>query len=301
MARFAFDALASRFRIVGEVTPGSAHGSALSVPHGRFINRGDWRRSRLDLARVASIPLLACPRRAQDGVAATLRTLEPDLIVVATFAYLLEPAVLSVPRIGAINLHPSLLPRHRGPDPLFWTYIRDDAETGVTVHWMDAGADTGPIIFQEQLALARGRAALDLYADLAARGAALLVRSVEAIAADAAPRTPQDERRATREPRPDAAARRIEFASWNSARAWHVLAGLGSRWGALLHDAGGRPLRHGAAVGFTVGRSERAPGTVERGGRHWRLHCADGVVTVARESPLQFARALLSALTKRVF
>jgi methionyl-tRNA formyltransferase len=294
----ALDALVSRFAVVGVVLPRVPRVSLVSRFH--LVRLRDPRRSFLDLVHVRSVPVLQCPRHAQRGFAATLRALEPDLVVVATFPYLLEPSVLAVPPCGAINLHPSLLPRHRGPDPLFWTYVGDDAETGVTVHWMDPAADTGPLLFQEAIALGRGRPVPDLYRDLSARGAALLSRSVEAIAAGTAPRAAQDERRATHEPRPDAGARRLDFSTWGAERAWHVLAGLGSGWGPLLHDARGHALSHGAAIGYTRGVAGRVAGTVQRDGRLWRLTCADGVVAVARQSRLRATRAGLAALIRRV-
>ena len=65
--------------------------------------------------------------------------LRPDTIVVASFPHLLSPETLAAARIGALNVHMSLLPRHRGVDPLFWTYWDDDREAGVTIHWMKIG------------------------------------------------------------------------------------------------------------------------------------------------------------------
>jgi methionyl-tRNA formyltransferase len=298
MACAAFEVLARRFEIVGVVVPGGPHRHA--GLRSRMMGHRDPRRAPLDLAHRRTAPVLEYPRRTPHGFPRQLQTLGPDLVVVATFPYLLEPGVLAVPRLGAINLHPSLLPRHRGPDPLFWTYVRDDAETGVTVHWMDRRADAGDIIVQQPLPLARGRAVGSTYEELTRRGTALLAQTVEAIASGSAARASQDEREATSEPRPGAEARRLDFAGWSAERAWHVLAGLGGGWGPLLHDAQGRPHGHGPAVGFALGRHDRPPGTVERAGRHWRLYCADGVVTVPRESRMRQARSLLGRLVRSV-
>lgn len=73
---------------------------------------------------------------------------EPDLILSVGFPRKLPPAVLRIPRRGSINLHPSLLPRHRGAAPVHWAIREGDAEIGWTIHWMDEHFDTGNIISQ---------------------------------------------------------------------------------------------------------------------------------------------------------
>src|ERR1700686_2568971 len=81
------------------------------------------------------IPLLKIPDLPNDV----------DLFCVATFPRILDAGVLALPRLGVLNVHPSLLPRHRGPDPLFWTFFDSEAETGVTVHWITQEVDAGDI------------------------------------------------------------------------------------------------------------------------------------------------------------
>jgi len=77
-----------------------------------------------------------------------LKTISPDLVVVYSMSQLLSPEFLAVSRYGCINLHPSILPKYRGPNPCFWSYYNQDAESGVTLHYLDPGEDTGPIIDQ---------------------------------------------------------------------------------------------------------------------------------------------------------
>ena len=92
-------------------------------------------------------PILTPARlRAPDSMAAVL-ALEPDLVVLADYGQIV-PAALLEPAHGALNLHPSLLPRHRGASPIQAALLEGDAETGVTLMRMDAGLDTGPIIAQ---------------------------------------------------------------------------------------------------------------------------------------------------------
>ena len=114
-------------------------------------------------------PVLTPPRlRAPEAIAAIL-ALRPELAVLADYGQIVPPPLLDLPH-GALNLHPSLLPRHRGASPIPATILAGDAETAVTLMRMDAGLDTGPIV-------AQARVALDGTRDGArARGAARLAR-----------------------------------------------------------------------------------------------------------------------------
>src|SRR3954449_8820778 len=128
-----------------------------------------------------------------------LRT-KPDLVCVASFPKLIPSSLIGHAPLGAINLHPSLLPRHRGPLPLFWTYHADDRLAGVSVHHLTEGYDRGDIILQQSFPLARGYPVKQLDYDLAVRGAELLEAAVEALATNSASRIVQDEQAATLAP-----------------------------------------------------------------------------------------------------
>lgn len=84
-----------------------------------------------------------------EGLALTLAGYRPDLLIVFGFGWKLPKCVLEVPRLGAINIHVSMLPRYRGPAPLLWAIRNGDPFGGVTIHWMDEGFDTGNIIAQQ--------------------------------------------------------------------------------------------------------------------------------------------------------
>ena len=107
---------------------------------------------------------------------AQLAALQPDLMCVATFPWLLAPPLLTLPPCGTLNLHPSLLPRHRGPAPLFWVYYHNDRQTGVTVHCVNERADAGDMLCQEAFPLPRGYNIRDLHTTGAQCGARLLCR-----------------------------------------------------------------------------------------------------------------------------
>jgi methionyl-tRNA formyltransferase len=86
--------------------------------------------------------------RDKDVVAPLLRALEPDVVLCWGFSWKLPQEALDVPRLGSVNHHPGLLPRHRGPIPLAWAIRDGDTEFGLTWHRMDAEYDTGPILAQ---------------------------------------------------------------------------------------------------------------------------------------------------------
>jgi methionyl-tRNA formyltransferase len=85
----------------------------------------------------------------------------PDLIIVYSTSRLLSEDIFDFPRFGTINLHPSLLPKYRGPFPDFWHYYNMDLNSGVTVHYIDSGVDTGDILFQESVILPLGMKSKD--------------------------------------------------------------------------------------------------------------------------------------------
>lgn len=126
-----------------------------------------------------------------------LRVLAPQVIVVAAYGEILRPEVLALPPYGCLNLHPSLLPRWRGPSPVAATILAGDRETGVTLIRMDAGMDSGPILAQEVLPLSGQERQGELSARLAEMGAELLRRTLPAWLAGEIVPQPQEENRAT--------------------------------------------------------------------------------------------------------
>src|SRR6476659_2390626 len=93
------------------------------------------------LAGAHQIPFLVQPRKqsaSYDQFVRDVRALAPDLIVVNSYSMLLHPEILEIPRLGCVNLHPALLPKYRGSNPLQWVIINDESETGVTMHYMNS-------------------------------------------------------------------------------------------------------------------------------------------------------------------
>jgi len=115
--------------------------------------------------------------RAADAQAA-LAALAPDLIVVAAYGLILPQAVLDLPRFGCVNVHGSLLPRHRGAAPIAAALLAGDAEAGVSIMLMDAGVDTGPVLSMAAVPIAADDTAGSLTEKLAVLGADLLVATL---------------------------------------------------------------------------------------------------------------------------
>lgn len=122
-----------------------------------------------------------------------LQSVAPDLIVVVAFR-MLPKIVWSLPPMGTINLHASLLPQYRGAAPINWAIINGDKQTGVTTFFINEAIDTGDLIDQEKVAISPAMNAGDLHDLLMMRGASLLVKSVDAISEEKANRIVQSVR-----------------------------------------------------------------------------------------------------------
>ena len=125
----------------------------------------------------------------------------PDLAVVAAFGQILPREILKIPKLGCINVHPSLLPKYRGAAPINWALIRGEVKTGVTIMLMDEGMDTGDILIQEETMVGPEEIFGGLHDRLADMGALLLLKTIDMILEGNAPRTPQDSSLATYAPR----------------------------------------------------------------------------------------------------
>jgi methionyl-tRNA formyltransferase len=126
-----------------------------------------------------------------------LRRLAPDVIIVAAFGQILRREVLELPRLGCLNVHASLLPRHRGASPIAGAILAGDEETGVTMMLMDEGLDTGDILSQRAIRIAPDDTTATLSEKLSKLGAKLLLETLPRWIAGTLPRQPQDERLAT--------------------------------------------------------------------------------------------------------
>jgi len=111
----------------------------------------------------------------------SLRAYQPDLVVMASFDQILAPETLAVPSRGWLNIHPSLLPRHRGPEPIYWTIANGDREAGITVHLTEPRIDAGPILAQRRVDVFDGETAGSLSKRLVAEGLSALDETLDGL------------------------------------------------------------------------------------------------------------------------
>lgn len=142
------------------------------------------------LAAASGVPVFAFDSGGAQAPA-FLSSLQPDVALVAGWPRKIGARLRNIPRYGFLNLHPSLLPDLRGPEPLFWAFRLGMAQTGVTIHQMDAGFDTGPILAQELLPLPAGISGFAAEQQAGAIGGALFARALNALQAGTIAPRPQ--------------------------------------------------------------------------------------------------------------
>ena len=137
-------------------------------------------------------PLL-CPKNAREpGFAADLQELKPDVFIIICYQFYVPEEVLAVPPLGAINFHTSLLPRHAGMHPGFWTIWYGDRETGMVVHYLDTGIDTGDIIYETRVPVNTGDTINEVYHRVWDSSTPLVRGLLDDLDAGTLPRRPQD-------------------------------------------------------------------------------------------------------------
>lgn len=203
----------------------------ITLPQAGDARSGDGSlaaRTTRQVARELGAPLLEVANLSDARVRAELARLAPDAIVVACLPWRVPAVVLRLPRLGILNLHPSLLPAHRGPDPLFWTFREGQRETGATVHLMTAAFDAGPILAQEPLPVPDGISEGSLERECALVAGRLAVSALQDLARGTATPRLQDEAVATYDPLPTMADYQI-YSSRSARWAFNFAAGLRDR------------------------------------------------------------------------
>lgn len=148
-------------------------------------------------ARRLGLPMLQPDRIRTPEAAAAIATLAPDLGVLADYGRIVPPAILDLPRHGILNVHPSLLPRHRGATPLQATILAGDPTAGVVLLRMDEGLDTGPVVASRSWTLAGTETAPELEARAAREGADLVTETLGPYLRGERLPVPQDDAEAT--------------------------------------------------------------------------------------------------------
>ena len=159
----------------------------------------------------------------------------PDVIVVAAYGQILPQSILDIPAHGCINIHPSLLPRHRGVSPVSATILAGDAFTGVSIMLLDKGLDTGPVFTRAQVPVSARDTAASLMAKLSLIGAQLLIEVIPRWARGELVPQPQNETEVTYSEKIPKEAGEIDwFLSavdiWRRVRAYHPWPGCYTTW-----------------------------------------------------------------------
>ena len=152
------------------------------------------------LAQQVQIPLLQPLKMKDPEFLHALAGWKPDMIAVAAFGRILPPVILTLPPLGCINVHGSLLPKYRGAAPIQWAIINGETETGITTMLMDEGMDTGAILLQEAIPITTHETSGTLAPQLAELGGKLLVETIARLKAGTLVPQPQDTSRATLAP-----------------------------------------------------------------------------------------------------
>ena len=203
-------------------------------------------------AAAHGVPLIRAPNPNHPDAIAALERIGPDLLLLACLSDIVGHATRRTARLAALNLHPSVLPRFRGPDPVFWQLRAGIARTGVTVHVVTGAVDAGPIVAQRGLDVRPGIGAAALTAALVRLGVRVLVDLLPSIEHRIRDAAPQDESQATRQPHPRAEDLRIDT-SWTAERAFRFIEGTrgpGTTF-TIVGDHGETEVER--AIGFDAG------------------------------------------------
>ncbi len=260
--------------------PGHASAPGPALPPGRALPvlTHSGALPLLAQARQHGVPVLPAGRKWDPHLLTTLAQQQPDLLCVACYPWLLPPAALALPRWSALNIHPSLLPAHRGPQPLFWTFHAGLEGAGVTLHQMDQGADTGPIVAQTALPLPDGLTYSQAETRLAQQGARLLTQAITTLDHRPPATTPQPAHGASWAPQPTGDDFVVTTA-WTARRAYNFIRGVAG-WGQpiSLPLSDGTVLPVGEAIGYN--EADEQAEEITHTGHLVRVRCATGTLTL---------------------
>ena len=222
------------------------------------------------------------PESLKTGEAAELlRSLAPELLCVVAYGKLLPDEILAIPKYGAVNVHGSLLPRYRGASPIQWSVLNGDEYAGVTTMYLAHDMDAGDIIYQSAVPVGEYETAGELFNRLAKLGGELLVKTVSAIEAGAAPRRPQNHAEATYVGQLDKSLCPIDWTGSPREIIKHVC-GL-NPWPVATMELAGETLKVFAAR-YTDTVTDKAPGRVVSAGKDGlEIACGGGKTVLITE------------------
>ena len=211
---------------------------------------------------------------------AELAAIPADVYVVAAFGQILSQEILDLPKYGCVNIHASLLPKYRGAAPIQWAILNGEDKTGVTIMQMDAGVDTGDMLFRKEVKIEETDTAATLEDKLARAGAELIVPALEAIERKEAVPEHQKEEDSCYAPMIDKGMGKVDFGRPAGQIARQVR-GL-NPWPSAYTSYKGKTLKIWEAF-CTPEAAEGMPGSVKRVEKDaFYLNTAEGVLKVTR-------------------
>jgi methionyl-tRNA formyltransferase len=230
-----------------------------------------------------------------------LQKLSPDCIVIIAYGQIIPARLLTIPKLGWINLHASLLPKYRGAAPINWAIVNGETKTGATTMRIDAGMDTGDMLLQRELEIGPAETAPGLARRLSEAGAPLMVDTLRGLAAGTIAPHPQDHSKATLAPILKKEDGRIAWTRaaqeiYNRMRGFAPWPGAYTVFRGQTCHLWGEPVSKEA--GESISRAGAAPGTLFVEGKNVLVSCGDTtrlrILTVKLEgrkevSALEFA------------
>ncbi|HXL54573.1 MAG TPA: methionyl-tRNA formyltransferase [Gemmatimonadales bacterium] len=236
-------------------------------------------------ADAEDVPVLQPERPSDPAFLARLRALGPDVGVVVAYGHILKPDLLGLPRLGMINLHPSLLPELRGAAPVEWAILNGLRQTGVTIMRMEEGLDSGPILLQIPHDIDPEETGGELAEHLSEMGAQALVEVLALYQTNGLEPHPQDHARATYAPKLTRDTARIRWTD-PAERVARLIRGLDPRPGAWS-ELDGREVK---LFGARAVEGRGAPGEVQQTDDALRITTGQGAVRIEEVQPAGKAR-----------
>lgn len=235
----------------------------------------------LELAWEREIPVWEVQQLSDPETIRVFAAYHPDMICVACFSKHIPQSILDIPPLGCLNVHPSLLPTNRGPEPLFWTFREGIQRTGVTIHLMDEGMDSGAIVAQGVIQIPDGISYAELEEQSAELGGKLLAQSVWELYHGVAKPVAQDETKSSYHTFPSEDDLVVPVAEWDARRIYNFICGVAS-WGRqiILKD-GNEIVRVKSAISYSLEDLDRRDTVVygQPGEELW-VRCKRGSVLV---------------------
>ena len=243
-------------------------------------------------AAMHGIARIQAPNPNHPDAIAALERVEPDILLLACLPHVVGRATRRTARLGALNLHPSALPRFRGPNPVFWQLRAGIARTGATVHVATDIVDAGPIVAQRSIEVRPGIDAGALTEALVRCGIRALVEVLPGIERRIRRATPQDESAATRQPHPRVEDYRLDR-SWTAERAYRFIEGVRGPGTTFTIATDEGEIEVGRAIGF--GNRVRTGPEGPQSQETVTIRFADGVLRAVPAHPRQASTASSSS------